>query len=51
MSQDSDGADFVRAVTAKEGTDGFNEVWTSPESLPLPEEIENPSSWVQRVHG
>lgn len=51
MRQYRDGAAFVRAVTAKVGTDGFNEVWTSPESLPLPEEIENPSSWVQRVHG
>ena len=51
MRQYRDGAAFVRAVTAKVGTDGFNEVWTSAETLPLPEEIENPSSWVQRVHG
>jgi len=26
-------------------------VWTSPQTLPLPEEIENPASWVQRIHG
>jgi coenzyme F420 biosynthesis associated uncharacterized protein len=51
MRQYRDGAVFVRAVTSKVGTDGFNEVWTSPETLPLPEEIENPSSWVQRIHG
>jgi coenzyme F420 biosynthesis associated uncharacterized protein len=51
MRQYRDGAVFVRAVTAKVGTDGFNEVWTSPETLPLPEEIENPQAWVQRVHG
>jgi len=51
MRQYRDGAAFVRAVTAKVGTDGFNEVWTSPETLPLPEEIETPSRWVQRVHG
>jgi len=51
MRQYRDGAAFVRAVTAKVGTDGFNEVWTSPQTLPLPEEIENPSRWVQRIHG
>lgn len=51
MRQYRDGAVFVRAVTAKVGTDGFNAVWTSPETLPLPEEIENPLAWVQRVHG
>jgi len=51
MRQYRDGAAFVRAVTDKVGTDGFNAVWTSPETLPLPEEIENPTTWVQRVHG
>jgi coenzyme F420 biosynthesis associated uncharacterized protein len=51
MRQYRDGAVFVRAVTAQVGTDGFNEVWTSPETLPLPEEIENPAVWVKRVHG
>ena len=30
---------FVRAVTDAVGVDGFNAVWTSPETLPLPEEI------------
>ena len=51
MRQYRDGAVFVRAVTDKVGTDGFNAVWTSPETLPLPAEIENPATWVQRVHG
>jgi len=51
MRQYRDGAVFVRAVTDKVGTDGFNAVWTSPQTLPLPEEIENPASWVQRIHG
>ena len=51
MRQYRDGAVFVREVTAKVGIDGFNAVWTSPETLPLPEEIENPPAWVQRVHG
>jgi coenzyme F420 biosynthesis associated uncharacterized protein len=51
MRQYRDGAVFVRAVTDKVGTDGFNAVWTSPQTLPLPEEIDNPATWVQRVHG
>lgn len=51
MRQYRDGARFVRAVTATVGTDGFNAVWTSPQTLPTPEEIENPPAWVQRVHG
>ena len=51
MRQYRDGAAFVRAVTDKVGTDGFNAVWTSPQTLPLPEEIENPATWVSRVHG
>jgi coenzyme F420 biosynthesis associated uncharacterized protein len=51
MRQYRDGALFVRAVTAQVGTDGFNAVWTSPQTLPLPEEIEDPATWVKRVHG
>ena len=51
MRQYRDGAVFVRTVMDKVGTDGFNAVWTSPQALPLPEEIENPATWVQRVHG
>jgi coenzyme F420 biosynthesis associated uncharacterized protein len=51
MRQYADGAVFVRAVTDKVGTDGFNAVWTAPETLPSPQEIENPLAWVQRVHG
>jgi coenzyme F420 biosynthesis associated uncharacterized protein len=51
MRQYRDGAKFVRAVTSQVGTDGFNAVWTSPETLPLPAEIEDPPAWVQRVHG
>jgi coenzyme F420 biosynthesis associated uncharacterized protein len=51
MRQYRDGAAFVRSVTDRVGTDGFNAVWTSPQTLPLPAEIENPASWVQRIHG
>jgi coenzyme F420 biosynthesis associated uncharacterized protein len=51
MRQYRDGAAFVRAVTDKVGTDAFNAVWTSPQTLPLPEEIQSPATWVKRVHG
>ncbi len=51
MRQYRDGAIFVRAVMDEVGRDGFNVVWTSPETLPRPEEIVAPAAWVRRVHG
>jgi coenzyme F420 biosynthesis associated uncharacterized protein len=51
MRQYRDGAVFVRSVVDEVGMDGFNRIWTSPETLPLPREIEEPSAWVARVHG
>ena len=51
MRQYADGAVFVRAVVAKVGIDGFNAVWTSPETLPTAVEMADPAAWVARVHG
>jgi coenzyme F420 biosynthesis associated uncharacterized protein len=51
MRQYRDGAGFVRGVVEKVGMDGFNVVWSSPETLPQPEEITDPGAWVRRVHG
>lgn len=51
MRQYRDGAVFVRGVVDAVGMDGFNAVWTSPDTLPLPEEIADPRAWVRRVHG
>jgi coenzyme F420 biosynthesis associated uncharacterized protein len=51
MRQYRDGAIFVRAVMDSVGRDGFNAVWTSPETLPRPTEIIEPAAWVRRVHG
>ena len=51
MAQYRDGAVFVRGVQDRVGVDGFNAVWTSPDTLPLPEEIADPAAWVARVHG
>ena len=51
MRQYRDGAVFVRGVQEQVGVDGFNAIWTSPDTLPLAREIEDPPSWVRRVHG
>lgn len=51
MRQYRDGAVFVRAVQESVGVEGFNAVWTSPDTLPTPLEITDPAAWVRRVHG
>lgn len=51
MRQYKDGAAFVRGVQERIGVDGFNAIWTSPETLPKPLEITDPAAWVTRVHG
>ncbi len=51
MRQYADGAVFVRAVTDRVGVDGFNAVWTAPQTLPTADEMAHPERWVQRVHG
>ncbi|MGB7979880.1 MAG: zinc-dependent metalloprotease [Candidatus Nanopelagicales bacterium] len=49
MRQYTSGADFVRAVIAKAGSDGFAQVWAAPANLPSAVEIEDPDAWVARV--
>jgi coenzyme F420 biosynthesis associated uncharacterized protein len=51
LKQYRDGARFVRGVIDEVGMDGFNRIWTSPETLPLPAEIHDPKAWVVRIHG
>jgi coenzyme F420 biosynthesis associated uncharacterized protein len=51
LRQYRDGAAFVRGVVDKVGMDGFNTVWTSPETLPRKNEIADPGAWVARVLG
>lgn len=51
MRQYADGARFVRRVREQVGLDGFNAVWSTPQTLPLPAEIAEPAAWVARVHG
>jgi coenzyme F420 biosynthesis associated uncharacterized protein len=50
MRQYQDGAVFVRAAVDAVGMEGFNRVWTSPNTLPTKEEIHNPAAWVSRIH-
>jgi coenzyme F420 biosynthesis associated uncharacterized protein len=51
LAQYRDGAAFVRAVTEQVGLAGFNQVWTSPESLPTRVELHEPDQWIARVVG
>ncbi|HSS67646.1 MAG TPA: zinc-dependent metalloprotease [Nocardioidaceae bacterium] len=51
LRQYRDGAAFVRGVVDKVGMDGFNAVWTAPDTLPRKNEIADPAAWVARVHG
>ncbi|GAA3740406.1 zinc-dependent metalloprotease [Streptomyces tremellae] len=50
LRQYRDGERFVRAVVDEVGMDGFNRVWTSPNTLPTKAEIAAPAEWVARVH-
>lgn len=50
LRQYRDGERFVRAVVDEVGMDGFNRVWTSPNTLPTKSEIAKPADWVARVH-
>jgi len=51
LRQYRDGERFVRHVVDKVGMTGFNQVWTSPETLPSKEELHDPAAWIARVHG
>lgn len=50
LRQYRDGERFVRAVVEEVGMEGFNRVWTSPNTLPTKSEIAKPADWVARVH-
>jgi uncharacterized protein (DUF2342 family) len=50
IRQYAEGAAFTRHVVDAVGMDGFNTVWTSPETLPSRAEIADPDAWLQRVH-
>jgi coenzyme F420 biosynthesis associated uncharacterized protein len=49
ISQYTRGKAFVDYVVARVGMQRFNTVWSSPATLPLPAEIEDPQRWIDRV--
>ena len=49
MAQYTRGKAFVDHVVATVGMERFNTVWTSPETLPLPDEVDEPQRWIDRV--
>ena len=49
MRQYVDGAHFVRSVTDAVGMQAFNEVWSSPDTLPTAGEINDPGAWLRRM--
>ncbi|NYI05674.1 zinc-dependent metalloprotease [Allostreptomyces psammosilenae] len=50
LRQYQEGERFVRTVVERVGMEGFNRVWTSPNTLPTRAEIHTPQAWVDRVH-
>jgi coenzyme F420 biosynthesis associated uncharacterized protein len=51
MRQYADGHVFVRTVVEQVGMERFNQVWTSPETLPTKADIADPGAWIARVLG
>ncbi|MGE2720251.1 zinc-dependent metalloprotease [Mycolicibacterium celeriflavum] len=49
LSQYTRGKAFVDHVVSTVGMSRFNAVWTGPETLPLPTEIDEPQRWIDRV--
>ena len=49
LSQYTRGKAFVDHVVGRVGMGLFNTVWSGPDTLPLPAEIEEPQRWIDRV--
>jgi len=49
LSQYTRGKAFVDHIVGQVGMARFNAIWTGPETLPLPIEIEEPQRWIDRV--
>ncbi len=49
LSQYTRGKAFVDHVVGRVGMERFNTVWSGPETLPRPAEIEEPQRWIDRV--
>lgn len=49
LSQYTRGKAFVDHVVSRVGMARFNTVWSGPQTLPLPTEIDEPQRWIDRV--
>ncbi|MFT4199727.1 zinc-dependent metalloprotease [Gordonia sp. (in: high G+C Gram-positive bacteria)] len=49
MAQYIRGKAFTDHVVEKVGMPAFNTIWTGPETLPKPDEIDEPDRWIARV--
>lgn len=49
ISQYTRGKAFVDHVVTTVGMTRFNTIWSSPDTLPLPDEIDEPQRWIDRV--
>jgi coenzyme F420 biosynthesis associated uncharacterized protein len=49
MEQYRKGEEFVAAIAGAGGAKALHALWLGPESLPSPEEIDQPSRWLARV--
>ena len=49
LSQYTRGKAFVDHVVGRVGMSRFNRVWSGPDTLPRPAEIEDPQRWIDRV--
>jgi coenzyme F420 biosynthesis associated uncharacterized protein len=49
MEQYAKGERFVRAIAEARGRAALARIWDGPESLPTPDEIAEPSRWIERM--
>jgi coenzyme F420 biosynthesis associated uncharacterized protein len=49
MAQYTRGKAFVDHVVGRVGMERFNVIWTGAETLPLPDEIDEPQRWIDRI--
>jgi coenzyme F420 biosynthesis associated uncharacterized protein len=49
ISQYTRGKAFVDEVVSRVGMERFNAIWSGPDTLPLPDEIDKPPRWIKRV--
>ncbi|OBI30398.1 hydrolase [Mycobacterium sp. E1386] len=49
LNQYTRGKAFVDHVVGRVGMERFNAIWSGPETLPLPAEIQEPQRWIDRV--